>query len=399
LLRGAGWTASLRAQPNTFGFVDVWDLAHSPLPQRLHRLATLVVLQHVEQQLAVQVVEFVLEQAGEEFVGLDRHFVAVDVDADDMDLLRPHDLERHVGHGEAPFLVFPLTGGFDDLRIDEYLRIVVEVVHEEALLDPDLGCGQAKPGRVVHRHEHVVGDALEAAIDLGDLGRALAEHRVTDESDGVRSHGQKATLAFLMATPSHYFSAEPQARSQRAEIVLHQHDGTLTLVTDRGVFSPDAVDTGTRVLLDLAGPPPASGDIVDIGCGYGPIALTIARRAPEAQVWAIDTNSRARDLALINATRAGLPNVRVAAPADVPADVLFDAIYSNPPIRIGKAALHELLLGWLGRLRGDGVAWFVVHKHLGSDSLAAWLQEQGFECRKTASRLGYRVLEVRHRPA
>lgn len=178
--------------------------------------------------------------------------------------------------------------------------------------------------------------------------------------------------------------------------MLHQHDGTLTLVTDRGVFSPDAVDVGTRVLLDLAGQPPTTGNIIDVGCGYGPIALTIARRAPEATVWAIDTNSRARDLTVLNAERAGLTNLRILAPAEVPDDVEFDAIYSNPPIRIGKAALHDLLLGWLGRLRPDGVAWLVVHKHLGSDSLASWLQEQGFSCRKVASRLGYRVLEVRH---
>jgi 16S rRNA (guanine1207-N2)-methyltransferase len=160
------------------------------------------------------------------------------------------------------------------------------------------------------------------------------------------------------------------------------------------VFSTDAVDAGTKYLL-LEGPePPAAGDLLDLGCGYGPIALTLARRAPAATVWAVDVNERARDLCRANAEQLGLANVRVAAPDEVPGAVRFAAIWSNPPIRIGKAPLHDLLAGWLGRLTEGGWAALVVSKHLGSDSLAGWLGGQGWAVERLGSRQGYRILRV-----
>ena len=171
-------------------------------------------------------------------------------------------------------------------------------------------------------------------------------------------------------------------------------DLTLSLVTDRGVFSGDAVDAGTKLLLSVA-PTPPGGSVLDLGCGYGPIAVTVARRSPSSVVWAVDVNERARALTAENAGSCGVSDrVRVAAPDDVPAEVSFSAIYSNPPIRVGKSELHAMLSRWLGRLTPDGGAWLVVHKHLGSDSLAAWLAES-WSVRRLASRMGYRVLEVR----
>ena len=170
-------------------------------------------------------------------------------------------------------------------------------------------------------------------------------------------------------------------------------DLTVDLQTDRGVFARDGVDPGTKLLL-LEGPTlPADGHVLDLGCGYGPIAVTLARRAPSATVWAVDVNERARALTAVNAE--GLSNVRVVDPDDVPADVRFAAVWSNPPIRIGKEALHELLVTWLGRLTDEGYAALVVQKHLGSDSLARWLGEQGWSVERRCSRAGYRVLEVR----
>jgi 16S rRNA (guanine1207-N2)-methyltransferase len=181
---------------------------------------------------------------------------------------------------------------------------------------------------------------------------------------------------------------------------------TLDLVTDRGVFAVEAVDAGTKLLLlEAPAPPDTDGsDVLDLGCGYGAIggygaiAVTLARRAPSASVWAVDVNDRARELTAENAAAAGTTNVRVSAPDDVPPEVTFDAVYSNPPIRIGKAALHDLLERWLDRLRPGGTAWLVVHKHLGSDSLARWLLDRGHPVERLTSRMGYRILAVGPRP-
>jgi 16S rRNA (guanine1207-N2)-methyltransferase len=195
----------------------------------------------------------------------------------------------------------------------------------------------------------------------------------------------------------HYFSAAPGVASERRTIALHRPVLSLELVTDRGVFSGDRVDPGTKLLLAEVPVPEGlgDGDLLDLGCGYGPVALTLARRAPDRTVWAVDVNERARALTAENAATAGVRGrVRVAAPDEVPPDVRFAAIWSNPPIRIGKAALHDLLRTWLGRLAPDGRAWLVVQKHLGSDSLAAWLRTEGHRVERRSSRMGYRILEV-----
>ena len=198
-----------------------------------------------------------------------------------------------------------------------------------------------------------------------------------------------------MAGTSQYFEPDPDVASRPRTVDLVLPDTTLHLRTDRGVFAAANVDPGTKLLL-LEAAPPSSGDVhlLDLGCGYGPIALTLARRAPDATVWAIDVNRRARELCAANAEANGLTNVRTAEPDDVPDDVQFAGIWSNPPIRIGKAALHELLLRWLARLEAEAHAWFVVQKHLGADSLAAWLTDEGWPATRLVSRSAYRVLQV-----
>ncbi len=198
-----------------------------------------------------------------------------------------------------------------------------------------------------------------------------------------------------MAEPAgHYFDATPGSRSVPREIRLDLPDLSFTLTTDRGVFSPDRIDTGTKHLL-LEGPAPATdGTLVDVGCGYGAIACALAQRCPDAEVWAVDVNERAVQLCRANAERLGLPVIAVT-PAAVPADLTVDEIWSNPPIRIGKAALHELLGSWLGRLSPAGRALLVVQKHLGADSLHRWLEDDGWSVDRLSSRAGYRLLEVR----
>lgn len=197
---------------------------------------------------------------------------------------------------------------------------------------------------------------------------------------------------------NHYFDPEPSVPSQPGQVTLVLPDLTLELTTDRGVFARHAVDPGTRFLLLEAPAPPAQGDLVDLGCGYGPIAVALAQRSPGATVWAVDVNRRALALTAANARANSAGNVRPKEPEDVPGDLRFAAIWTNPPVRIGKAALQTLLSQWLERLAPDGRAWLVMHKHLGADSLVRWLVDQGFPTQRLRSRRGYRLLEVHARP-
>lgn len=184
---------------------------------------------------------------------------------------------------------------------------------------------------------------------------------------------------------------------------MRLRDFSADLLTDRGVFSYRRIDYGTRLLLER-GPHPPEGShavgaptLLDLGCGYGPIALSLAQRSAAATVWAVDVNLRALELAKLN-TREFEGRVNVAAPAEVPENLLFDAIYCNPPVRIGKAELGVLLNRWLGRLAEGGFAALVAHKNLGAESLAHSLAERGWVVTPTAKKAGYKVLKVTASP-
>jgi 16S rRNA (guanine1207-N2)-methyltransferase len=192
----------------------------------------------------------------------------------------------------------------------------------------------------------------------------------------------------------HYFSPQPQAPHRPGLVRVILPDVYLELATDAGMFSPTRLDPGTRLLLEEAPAPPAAGDLLDLGCGYGPIACVLATRSPGATVWALDVNERALALCARNAAAAGLANVRCAAPDDPAVPARFAAIWSNPPVRIGKEALHELLRTWLGRLAQGSQAHLGAGRHLGADSLHRWLAEQGWAVTRLAARSGYRLLQV-----
>jgi 16S rRNA (guanine1207-N2)-methyltransferase len=191
-----------------------------------------------------------------------------------------------------------------------------------------------------------------------------------------------------------YFSERPTAPSSRRTITVHVGDVHLDLLTDRGVFAGDRLDPGTETLLRRGPLQVPDGDVVDLGCGYGPIALVLARRNPRARIWAVDVNERARELCAENARANGASNVEVVAPDGLPGGVAIAGLWSNPPIRIGKTALHDLLAAWLGRLAPGAQAHLVVHKHLGSDSLARWLNEHGWPTVRRSSHAGYRLLDI-----
>jgi 16S rRNA G1207 methylase RsmC len=193
---------------------------------------------------------------------------------------------------------------------------------------------------------------------------------------------------------AHYFDPAPEVESKPRLLYLHVGDLAVGLQADRGVFGSRAVDLGTLTLLKEAPLPPPEGDLLDLGCGYGPIAIALARRSPAARVWAVDVNERALQLTRANAESAKTPNVVACLPDEMPPDVRFAAIYSNPPVRVGKGPLHDLLQRWLPLLKPGGHAYLVVQRNLGSDSLAAWLGAQGFNVSRLKSKKGYRVLSV-----
>jgi 16S rRNA (guanine1207-N2)-methyltransferase len=198
---------------------------------------------------------------------------------------------------------------------------------------------------------------------------------------------------------SQYFAEQPVAAHRPGTVHVVLPDLHLALATDSGVFSPGRLDPGTRFLRAAVPPPPAGGDLLDLGCGYGPLGLVLASRAPAARVWAVDVNLRALDLCERNAASAGLANVRCVAvegagPGSPGLPAKYDLIWSNPPIRIGKPALRAMLTSWLGRLAPGAAAYLVVQRHLGSDSLQRWLEQTGWTATRFAARAGYRILEV-----
>lgn len=200
-----------------------------------------------------------------------------------------------------------------------------------------------------------------------------------------------------MTAVSHYFSGQSPDLDEPTAIAVVLRGRPVTMTTDRGVFSTDRLDLGTSVLLDRVPDPPAAGTFLDLGCGWGPIAVALAAASPQARVLAVDVNERALTLTAGNAKALGLtvttntPDALLAAEPDL----RLDLIWSNPPIRIGKEPLHAMLRTWLPRLQPDGAAYLVVGKNLGADSLQRWIEaELQLETQRLGSRKGFRVLRV-----
>lgn len=225
-------------------------------------------------------------------------------------------------------------------------------------------------------------------------------------------HVEHSQAGILVSVNQHYFSEAPAGDFTPREIQVELAGATRSVLTAGGVFSPEHLDQGTATLLaalpdltelDIVRAPAdeapvdgSAGAILDVGCGWGPIALAAALDHRDREVWAIDVNERSRELTRRNAERLGLTNVRVAAPEDVPADLAFAEIRSNPPIRVGKEVLHGILEHWLPRLIPGGAAYLVVAKHLGADSLQKWIATtfDDLEVDRAARKKGFHVLRA-----
>lgn len=196
----------------------------------------------------------------------------------------------------------------------------------------------------------------------------------------------------------HYFSQEPSSPLKPKTIKIPVAGELVDATTASGTFSPTQLDFGTEVLIEQMDLAPDSGNLLDLGCGWGPIALNLGKLRPNAKVWAVDVNTRSVELTQVNAKNLGISNITALLPDQVPTDLRFSGIWSNPPIRIGKKELHELLLLWLPRLEIGGEAYLVVQKNLGSDSLQKWLTEElasDFEVSRYTSIKTYRVLKIK----
>jgi len=198
----------------------------------------------------------------------------------------------------------------------------------------------------------------------------------------------------------HYFTAQPSGEFAARPLTVKLAGRTVELQTAGGVFSPGGLDVGTQVLLSHVPPPAPGGNLLDLGSGWGPIALSLALESPRATVWAVDVNERALELTRRNAETLGLANVRTARPDEVPDEVRFMTIWSNPPIRVGKNELHGMLDRWLPQLHEGADAWLVVSRNLGSDSLQRWMESRYkgvLAISRGATHKGFRMLRVRNR--
>ncbi|MFC5369904.1 class I SAM-dependent methyltransferase [Arcanobacterium bovis] len=200
----------------------------------------------------------------------------------------------------------------------------------------------------------------------------------------------------------HYFSTQPSTAGNDHQFDLAIRGRNYQIRTQDGVFSAHGLDKGSAVFLSKV-PQPDLGPhslAVDLGCGWGPITLALASEAPHSTVLGVDVNERSMNLARENADQAQLSNVTIEESTAALSRLrqegrTIDLLWSNPPIRIGKAELHQLLSNWFALLSSDGVAYIVVQKNLGADSLARWITEQGYTVQKVGSAKGFRVFEIR----
>ncbi len=194
----------------------------------------------------------------------------------------------------------------------------------------------------------------------------------------------------------HYFSSDPAAPKKTVSIAMQVGGKQLELEAASGTFSSGRLDAGTAVLLKHDDHFPKDGNVLDIGCGWGPIGLSIASLQKNSTVYGIDINQRSIEQSNLNSKSLGLKNFTAMHSRDLPEDLRFSAIWSNPPIRVGKKILHELMESFIPRLEPGGRAMLVVQKNLGADSFQRWLSNRfpEAEVSRVGTDKGYRVISL-----
>jgi 16S rRNA (guanine1207-N2)-methyltransferase len=194
----------------------------------------------------------------------------------------------------------------------------------------------------------------------------------------------------------HYYSRDPKVKSDPKEWSTALRGKTLKFKTDAGVFSKGEVDFGSRVLAEAFVLPESEGAILDVGCGYGPIGLSIAASFPERSIHMIDVNERALSLAAVNAERNDIANVKIY-PSDALSAVVekgFAAILTNPPIRAGKETVFNFYEGAFSKLVTGGELWVVIQKKQGAPSTIERLEELFGNVESVVKKKGYYILRA-----
>ena len=194
----------------------------------------------------------------------------------------------------------------------------------------------------------------------------------------------------------HYYSNKPQTESKPRQWKFTLRGHTFTFETDAGVFSKSEVDFGSRVLIDTFEMPEVEGDVLDVGCGYGPIGLSIAKALPERFVHMMDINTRAIALAEKNAQVNGIQNVRIFESDGLASvgDVKAAAILTNPPIRAGKETIFRFYDESYEKLVEGGELWIVIQKKQGAPSTVSHLEELFSEVDVVEKKKGYWIIRA-----
>ncbi|RAK16733.1 16S rRNA (guanine1207-N2)-methyltransferase [Anoxybacillus vitaminiphilus] len=195
----------------------------------------------------------------------------------------------------------------------------------------------------------------------------------------------------------HYYSKKPSSSSNPQTWTFQLRGRLFTFTTDSGVFSKKEVDFGSRLLIESFKQPEIEGDFLDVGCGYGPIGLSIAKDFPERKVEMIDINERAIELANKNKAINQVDNV-VIYQSDLFEHVgnkMFAAILTNPPIRAGKSVVYAIFEQSFAHLLPDGELWIVIQKKQGAPSALEKLQSLFSEVEVVEKKKGYYIIKAK----
>ncbi|KFF56668.1 class I SAM-dependent methyltransferase [Bacillus stercoris] len=196
----------------------------------------------------------------------------------------------------------------------------------------------------------------------------------------------------------HYYSEKPSVKSNKQTWSFRLRNKDFTFTSDSGVFSKKEVDFGSRLLIDSFEEPEVEGSILDVGCGYGPIGLSLASDFEDRTIHMIDVNERAVELSNENAEQNGITNVKIYQSdlfSNVDSAQTFASILTNPPIRAGKKVVHAIFEKSAEHLKASGELWIVIQKKQGAPSAIEKLEELFDEVSVVQKKKGYYIIKAK----